>query len=334
MTTDFSFAALLVAVGATGTAAGLAFFFVGRWVERRIAARAKATAEALADRILADARRDAEAFRTSLVVSGKEELAKAREAWEAEVGRRREEIDRIERRLEEREDVLEKKLQLLERRDRDLEARHTQAAAVEQRAAAHEAEAAGLVAERKRRLESMAGLSAVDAKKELVRSIEEEAKADAAALVRTVRDEAKREADKEAKKIVALAIQRIAADHTAETTVAAVVLPNDEMKGRIIGREGRNIRAFETATGVDVMIDDTPDTVIISCFDPVRREVGAPGAGAPDRRRPHPPGPHRGGRRRRRMPTWSGRSRRRASRRRTRSACTASTPRSSSSWAG
>jgi ribonuclease Y len=129
------------------------------------------------------------------------------------------------------------------------------------------------VADRKRRLEAVAGLSAADAKKELVRSIEEEAKSEAAALVRNLREQAKREADREGKQIVALAIQRIAADHTAESTVAAVTLPNDEMKGRIIGREGRNIRAFETATGVDVVIDDTPDTVIISCFDPVRREV-------------------------------------------------------------
>jgi ribonuclease Y len=273
MTTVFSFAALLVAVGATGTGAGLAFFFIGRWAERRTAAKAKATAEALADRILADARRDAEAFRTSLVVSGKEELAKAREAWEAEVGRRREDIDRIERRLEEREAVLEKKLQVLERRDRELETRQGEAANVEKRLAAREAEVQALINEQKRRLEALAGLTAAEAKKELVRSIEEEAKADAAALVRNARDQAKREADKEARKIISLAIQRIAADHTAETTVAAVMLPNDEMKGRIIGREGRNIRAFETATGVDVVIDDTPDTVIISCFDPVRREA-------------------------------------------------------------
>jgi ribonuclease Y len=273
MTTELSFADLLVAIGATGTAVGLLFFFLGRWVERRIAAKAKATAEELANRILADARRDAEAFRSSLVVSGKEELAKAREAWEAEVGRRREEIDRIERRLEEREDVLEKKLQVLERRDRELELRHGAVTAAEQRATEREAEAQALIAERRRRLEAAAGMSALDAKTELVRSIEEEAKADAAARVRAVKEQAKRDADAEARKIVALAIQRIAADHTAETTVAAVALPNDEMKGRIIGREGRNIRAFETATGVDVVIDDTPDTVIVSCFDPVRREV-------------------------------------------------------------
>ncbi len=273
MTTEFSFAALLAVAGAAGTGAGLAFFFIGRWVERRVAARAKQDAQALAERILADARRDAEAFRSSLVVSGKEELAKAREAWEAEVGRRREEIDRIEHRLEEREDVLEKKVQLMERREKELEARVTAVATLEQRVATQETELRTLVEERRRRLEAVAGLTAADAKKELVRGIEEEAKSEAAALVRNLREQAKHEADREAKKILAFAIQRIAADHTAESTVAAVTLPTDEMKGRIIGREGRNIRAFETATGVDVVIDDTPDTVIISCFDPVRREA-------------------------------------------------------------
>jgi ribonuclease Y len=273
MTAEFSFAALLAAVGAVGTGAGLAFYLIGVWAERRRAARAKATAEALSERILADARRDAEAFRTSLVLSGKEELAKAREAWEAEVGRRRDEIDRIEHRLEEREDVLEKKLQVLERRERELETRVGSVAVIEQRVTAQEAELQALLVERRRRLEAVAGLSSTEAKKELVRSIEEEAKSEAAALVRNLRDQARHEADREARKIVALAIQRIAADHTAESTVAAVALPNDEMKGRIIGREGRNIRAFETATGVDVVIDDTPDTVIISCFDPVRREA-------------------------------------------------------------
>ena len=116
-------------------------------------------------------------------------------------------------------------------------------------------------------------MTAAEAKKELVRAIEDEAKAEAAALVRNAKEQAKREADREARSIIALAIQRVAADHTAESTTAAVALANDEMKGRIIGREGRNIRAFETATGVDVIIDDTPDTVVISCFDPVRREV-------------------------------------------------------------
>src|SRR5262249_21196942 len=118
-----------------------------------------------------------------------------------------------------------------------------------------------------------AGMSAADAKAELLRRLEEEAHADAANRLREVRERAKRDAEREAKKIVALAIQRIAAEHTAESTVSAVSLPSDDLKGRIIGREGRNIRAFELATGVDVIIDDTPDTVVVSCFDPVRRET-------------------------------------------------------------
>jgi len=252
---------------------GAVLYNVGRSAERRAAVRARATAESLAERILGDARRDAEAFRNALVLTGKEELEKARTAWEAEAARRHDEVTRVERRLGDREGTLERKLEMLERREKELGARLTEVSAREQRATGFEAELKGLVAEQRRRIESLAGMTAVDAKKELVRAIEDEAKAEAAALVRTAKDQARREADREARKIIALAIQRVAADHTAETTTAAVTLPNDEMKGRIIGREGRNIRAFETATGVDVIIDDTPDTVVISCFDPVRREV-------------------------------------------------------------
>jgi ribonuclease Y len=125
-----------------------------------------------------------------------------------------------------------------------------------------------------KRLEQVAGLTTQEAKLELVTRLESEARDEAAALVRNITEQAKKNADREAKKIVALAIQRIAAEQTAESSVSAVVLPSDEMKGRIIGREGRNIRAFEAATGVDVIIDDTPDTVVVSCFEPVRREIG------------------------------------------------------------
>ena len=130
-----------------------------------------------------------------------------------------------------------------------------------------------LEGEERRKLERVAGLTAEDAKRELMQKVEDEARGEAAALARDIKEQARRSADKDAKRILSMAIQRIAAEHTAESTVAAVNLPNDEMKGRIIGREGRNIRAFETATGVDVIIDDTPDTVVISCFDPIRREV-------------------------------------------------------------
>jgi len=254
-------------------AVGLALFFFGRSVEKRAAQRARASASEVADRILADARQSAEVFRQSLVLSGKEELAKAREAWEAESVRRREEFARAEQRVEDREKQLERKMELGERRERELETRLGEVATLEQRVASQETELRTLLEERRRRLEAVAGMTAADAKKELVRAVEDEARAEAANLVRNLREQAKHDADREARKIIATAIQRIAADHTSESTVSTVTLPGDEMKGRIIGREGRNIRAFEQATGVDVIIDDTPDAVAISCFDPVRREV-------------------------------------------------------------
>ena len=141
------------------------------------------------------------------------------------------------------------------------------------RSAPGSGEADKLAQEQRARLERIAGLTAEDARREILQRVEDEARGQAAALVRDIKEQAKKSADRDARKIIALAIQRLAAEHTAESTVAAVPLPNDEMKGRIIGREGRNIRAFETATGVDVIIDDTPDTVIVSCFDPIRREV-------------------------------------------------------------
>ncbi len=263
--------ALLAVLGAA--AAGAVFFFVGRAAERRAAARARATAQDVADRLLQDARRDAESFRQQLLASGREELTKAREAWEAEVGRRRDDLDRAERRLEEREKLLDRKVEQVERREEELERKLSEAIKLEERLRDQQAELARLAVDQRRRLEAVAGLSAGEAKKELVRTIEDEARADAANLVRNVKDQARREADREAKKILATAIQRLASETTADAVISTVTLPNDEMKGRIIGREGRNIRAFEQATGVDVIIDDTPDAVTISCFDPVRREV-------------------------------------------------------------
>lgn len=257
--------------------ASAAFFIFGRkagtGAERERQAAAKATAEETAKRILSDAEKESENLRKSAVVSGKEELIKLRENFEVEVRGRREEVEREERRLTERENVLDRKFDLLENRDKEFAKRASDFGRREKSVSDREAELEKLINDERRRLEQMAGLSAQDAKAELIRRIEEEAQADAANRVREIRESAKRNAEREAKKIVALAIQRIAADHTAESTVSAVSLPNDEMKGRIIGREGRNIRAFELATGVDVIIDDTPDTVVVSCFDPVRREV-------------------------------------------------------------
>jgi ribonucrease Y len=263
---------VMIGVGAflAGKNAGRA---AGRDEELERQRAAKATAEESAKRILGDAERDAEGLRKSAIVAGKEELLKLRESQEGEVRRRREEVEREERRLQEKEAQLDRKVDALEQRDRDLNRRTSELGRREKTVADREGGIERLESEATRRLEELAGMSATEAKAELMRRIEETAQADAASRVREIRESARRNAEREAKKIVALAVQRIAAEHTAETTVSAVSLPNDEMKGRIIGREGRNIRAFELATGVDVIIDDTPDTVVVSCFDPVRREV-------------------------------------------------------------
>jgi ribonuclease Y len=162
---------------------------------------------------------------------------------------------------------------LVESRDKELGKRASDLGRREKFVVERETELEKLAAEERRRLESLAGLSQEQAKAELIQRMEAQAEADAANRLREIRESAKRDAEREAKKIVALAVQRIASEHTSEISVSAVALPSDEMKGRIIGREGRNIRAFELATGVDVVIDDTPDTVVVSCFDPVRREI-------------------------------------------------------------
>ena len=254
-----------------------AFFIFGRTrgtaAELARQASSKSTAEETAKRIISDAEREVETSRKSAVISGKEEVMKLRETAEVELRTRRSQVEQEERRVSERESTLDRKVEVVEQRDREIGKRASDFGRREKLLQTREEELDKLIAEERRRLEQMAGMSAQDAKNELIRRLEEEAHADAANMLREIRESARRNAEREAKKIVALAIQRIAADTTAETTVSAVSLPNDEMKGRIIGREGRNIRAFELATGVDVIIDDTPDTVVVSCFDPVRREV-------------------------------------------------------------
>ncbi|HET7458272.1 MAG TPA: ribonuclease Y [Gemmatimonadaceae bacterium] len=269
--------ATLAALGVLALLACAAAFVYGRKVGQaaELAAQqaAKASAEEISRRIVADAERDADGLKKTAVLAGKEEVMKARETWEREARTRREEIDREERRVQEREVAHDRKLDALEQRDKELARRASEIGRKEKLVADRQGELDKLVADERRRLEQLAGMSAQDAKNELIQRLEEEAQAEAANRVREIREGARRNAEREAKKIVALAIQRIAAEHTAESTVSAVALPNDEMKGRIIGREGRNIRAFELATGVDVIIDDTPDTVVVSCFDPVRREV-------------------------------------------------------------
>src|SRR2546425_1271267 len=244
---------LIAAVLGGGVAAGTAFYVVGRRLERRVATGAALAAARESERLLADAEQ-------RLTVSAKEELLRTRETLERELALRRSE-------LEKRDAALERRTAAAEDRERELGRRDQALASRDQALAEREREA-------RAKLEALAGLSAQEGKEELIHRLEGEARSDAAALLRGIKEQAKKSADREAKKIVAVAIQRLAAEYTAESTVAAVALPSDEMKGRIIGREGRNIRAFEATTGVDVIIDDTPDTVVVSCFDPVRREVG------------------------------------------------------------
>jgi len=232
---------IIAAVLGGGIVAGTALYIL----DGRLRARAARAAE--------EAARALEESRQRIALAAKEEVVAARE--------------QLQQQLSRREQTLDQKLNAVDQRDQDLKRREQQ---LEQRTRGLGQREQEIVV----RLEQVAGLSAADAKQELVRRLEDTARDDAAALVRDIKEQAKKSADREAKKIVALAIQRIAAEQTAESSVAAIPLPSDELKGRIIGREGRNIRAFEAATGVDVIIDDTPDTVVVSCFDPVRREVG------------------------------------------------------------
>jgi len=261
---------LAIAVAAV---VGLVGAVVGSLVTRgRARAREeseRAAARDDASRILAQAKEDAENLRRSRELQGKEEAMRLREEWEADEKRRREEAERLERRLLERSESLDRiadRESKLERRSQELDAREQESAG--------KAEELDEALERARSaLEELAGMSRGEAREKLVEDLRKEAEAEAANTLREIKEEAQRTAEREAKKIVALAIQRMAADQTAEMTVSVVQLPSDEMKGRIIGREGRNIRAFEQATGIDVIIDDTPEAVVLSGFDPVRREI-------------------------------------------------------------
>lgn len=266
-------AVIVIAALGTVVLAGAAFYMFGRRIERRLGEAAGKSVEQQAQRLLENAQRGADAAKAEAILAGKEEVIAARQEWERDEKRRREEISRIERRVDERETHLDKKGKGLDDRETDLQRRDESVRDKERHLDQREQEVTETLEKHRQKLEQLSGMSAEEAKAQLLREAEERGRSEAAAIIRDLREEAKRDADREAKKIIATAVQRIASDYTSEMSVSAVPLPNDEMKGRIIGREGRNIRAFETATGVDVIIDDTPDTVVVSCFDPVRREV-------------------------------------------------------------
>ena len=248
-------------------------WLIGWSAERARLRRARMTATDEASRILSGAEADADRIRKAADLEGREAAFHARAEWEREEAKRREDVERGEQRLDERRTALDRKYEILDTREAQLDARDAELTARATALQAATLEHERLRDEARRKLESLAGMSGADARRTLVHDMEDAARAEAANSIREIRENARREAEREARNIISLAIQRVAADHTAESTVSVVSLPSDEMKGRIIGREGRNIRAFEMATGIDVIIDDTPEAVILSGFDPVRREI-------------------------------------------------------------
>ena len=241
---------------------GAVAFAAGYFVKQRAGAEASRLAQVDAGRIVEEARTN----QKELILEAKEEAVKIKSAAEQDARERRAEVQRREQRLAQREETFERKSEGLEKRDRGLVAKESEIEA------AHE-EAERLRDQQHRELERVSGLTTEQAHLQLMATVEEQARDEASQLIREMESQTKEEAGRRARWIVSQAIQRCAADVVVESTQSMVNIPNDEMKGRIIGREGRNIRAFELATGVDVIIDDTPDTVVVSCFDPIRRET-------------------------------------------------------------
>ncbi|WP_026523681.1 MULTISPECIES: ribonuclease Y [unclassified Butyrivibrio] len=224
------------------------------------------SAEERARKIIDDAVRAADESKREKLLEVKEESLKTRNELEKEVRDRRAEVQRSERRVQQKEENVEKRSEAIEKKEASLNAR-------EEALNKKTQEVAKLDEQRRQELEKISGLTSEQAKEYLLKIVEDDVKHESAVMIKNMEAEAKEEADKRAKEIVVNAIQRCAADHVSETTISVVQLPNDEMKGRIIGREGRNIRTLETMTGVDLIIDDTPEAVVISGFDPIRREV-------------------------------------------------------------
>ncbi len=247
--------------------AGIAGGAVGTYMYDRKNAESKiAKADELVKKMVDDAQKRAETLKKETILEAKEEVYRLKTENERENKDRRNELQRAERRLQQREEAFDKKQDSLEQREQSLNKKL-------KAAEAKEASIDKLYEEQRAELERVAGMSAEEAKDIVLNEAERDARHDAALLIRDIETKAKAEADRRAVNIISMAIQRCAADHVAESTVSVVSLPNDEMKGRIIGREGRNIRTLETATGVDLIIDDTPEAVILSGFDPMRREV-------------------------------------------------------------
>ncbi len=241
-------------------------FALGHMYRKKVGEQAIGSAEAEATRIINEAIRGGENKKKEMLLEAKDEIHKSRTEYEKEVKERRSELSKQERRLQQKEESLDKKSDAFERKEEDLNRRLT-------KVAESQAKAEQLCQAQTAKLEEISQLTQEQAKAYLLETLENDVRHDAAMKIKEIDTQLKDEAETKAREIIATAIQRCAADHAAETTVSVVPLPNDEMKGRIIGREGRNIRTLETITGVDLIIDDTPEAITVSSFDPVRREI-------------------------------------------------------------
>lgn len=259
--------ALMILVGAIGC------IIAGFFLNKILGNKRLHEAQKGADEIREFARREAETIKKEAELSAKDTLIRMRQEFEVQTQTRRDELSQTEKRILGREENLDKRVELLEKKEKDLITRTTTLQEGEEKLKESKNELDKIIAEEKTRLQAIAGLSTDEAKKILLARVDDELLSEKAQRIRFINEQIKDEADKKAREVITIAIQRCASDHTAETTITVVPIPSDEMKGRIIGREGRNIRALEQATGVDIIIDDTPEAVTISGFDMVRREI-------------------------------------------------------------
>jgi ribonuclease Y len=248
-------------------------FILGFLVQKLIIERTIGAARAYAKRLAEEAERDAAARRRDAALEAKEIALKARTESEQENRQRQREIQEIERRVLQKEEQLGRRLEELDRRGKDVQGREQRATEVERSLKGKEERLDQLVEEQRRKLEVIAGLTAEEAKRQLLVQMEEAARREGALVAMRIEEEARETAHQKAKEVLATTIQRLAPDYTIEISVSTLDLPSDDMKGRIIGREGRNIRALEQATGVDIIVDDTPEAILISAYDPLRREI-------------------------------------------------------------
>ena len=248
-------------------------FFAGNLLRKKLTESKISSAEEQAVKLLEDAKRQVETVSKEASLQAKDVIYQAKAEFERETKDKRRDLQALEKRLQQKEENLDKKMNLFDQRDADFTKREQNFYTKEQNLVQKDEKLEQLIADEMNKLENISGMSAADAKKVLMETMENEAKLDAAKRIKAIEEEARETADKKSKEIISLAIQRYAGEYVAERTVSVVALPSDEMKGRIIGREGRNIRALEAATGIDLIIDDTPEAVILSGFNPVRREV-------------------------------------------------------------